>query len=52
MLATLKAELCELSKVRRILKLFGVVNCTADFTPVPDVITEPLKVEAIIEVDD
>jgi enamine deaminase RidA (YjgF/YER057c/UK114 family) len=38
MLATLKAELGELSKVRRILKLRGMVNCTEDFTRVPDVI--------------
>jgi len=38
MLATLKAELGELSKVRRILKLLGMVNCTEDFTRVPDVI--------------
>lgn len=38
MLATLKAELGELSKVRRIVKLLGMVNCTEDFNRVPDVI--------------
>jgi enamine deaminase RidA (YjgF/YER057c/UK114 family) len=38
MLATLKAELGELGKVRRIVKLLGMVNCTEDFTRVPDVI--------------
>jgi enamine deaminase RidA (YjgF/YER057c/UK114 family) len=38
MLATLKAELGELGRVRRILKLFGMVNCTEDFIRVPDVI--------------
>ena len=41
MLATLKAELGELSKVRRILKLLGMVNCTEDLTRVPDVINGP-----------
>jgi enamine deaminase RidA (YjgF/YER057c/UK114 family) len=38
MLATLKAELGELGKVRRFIKLLGMVNCTEDFTRVPDVI--------------
>ena len=38
MLATLKAELGELSKVRRIVKLLGMVNCTEDFNRIPDVI--------------
>jgi enamine deaminase RidA (YjgF/YER057c/UK114 family) len=38
MLATLKQELGELRRVRRIVKLFGMVNCTEDFTRVPDVI--------------
>jgi enamine deaminase RidA (YjgF/YER057c/UK114 family) len=38
MLATLKAELGDLRRVRRILKLLGMVNCTEDFTRVPDVI--------------
>jgi enamine deaminase RidA (YjgF/YER057c/UK114 family) len=37
-LATLKAELGELGRVRRILKLFGMVNCTEDFIRIPDVI--------------
>ena len=41
MLATLKAELGELSKVRRIVKLLGMVNCTEDFNRVPDVINGP-----------
>jgi enamine deaminase RidA (YjgF/YER057c/UK114 family) len=38
MLATLKAELGESAEVRRILKLFGMVNCTEDFIRIPDVI--------------
>ena len=38
MLATLKHELGELRRVRRIVKLLGMVNCTEDFTRVPDVI--------------
>jgi enamine deaminase RidA (YjgF/YER057c/UK114 family) len=37
MLATLKLELGELRRVSRIVKLFGMVNCTEDFTRVPDV---------------
>jgi enamine deaminase RidA (YjgF/YER057c/UK114 family) len=37
MLATLKHELGELGRVRRIVKLFGMVNFTEDFTRVPDV---------------
>ena len=38
MLATLKAELGELSRVPRVVKLLGMVNCTEDFVRVPDVI--------------
>ena len=38
MIATLKAELGELRRVRRFMKLLGMVNCTEDFTRVPDVI--------------
>jgi enamine deaminase RidA (YjgF/YER057c/UK114 family) len=38
MLATLKAELGELDRVKRVVKLFGMVNCTEDFNRVPDVI--------------
>jgi enamine deaminase RidA (YjgF/YER057c/UK114 family) len=38
MLATLKHELGDLQRVRRIVKLLGMVNCTEDFTRVPDVI--------------
>jgi enamine deaminase RidA (YjgF/YER057c/UK114 family) len=37
MLATLKQELGELQRIRRVIKLFGMVNCTEDFTRVPDV---------------
>jgi enamine deaminase RidA (YjgF/YER057c/UK114 family) len=37
MLATLKQELGELQRIRRVVKLFGMVNCTEDFTRVPDV---------------
>jgi len=38
MLATLAATLGELSRVRRVVKLFGMVNCTEDFERLPDVI--------------
>jgi enamine deaminase RidA (YjgF/YER057c/UK114 family) len=38
MLATVKAELGRLDRVRRIVKLFGMVNCTDDFTRLPNVI--------------
>ena len=38
MLATLKRELGELGRVRRAVKLFGMVNCTEDFDRLPDVI--------------
>jgi enamine deaminase RidA (YjgF/YER057c/UK114 family) len=38
MLATLKAALGDLGRVRRIVKLLAMVNCTEEFTRVPDVI--------------
>jgi enamine deaminase RidA (YjgF/YER057c/UK114 family) len=38
MLATLKHELGELRRVRRIVKLLGMVNCTEEFTRAPDVL--------------
>lgn len=38
MLATLKSELGDLGRVRRMVKLFGMVNCTEDFTRMPEVI--------------
>jgi enamine deaminase RidA (YjgF/YER057c/UK114 family) len=38
MLATLKYDLGDLGRVRRVVKLLGMVNCTEDFTRVPDVI--------------
>ena len=38
MLATLKAELSDLGRVRRVVKLLGMVNCTEDFVRMPDVI--------------
>ncbi|MBN1588258.1 MAG: RidA family protein [Pirellulales bacterium] len=37
-LATLKAELGSLDRVRRVVKLLGMVNCTAGFTQQPAVI--------------
>ncbi len=37
-LAVLKAELGSLSKVKRIVKVTGMVNCTSDFTNQPEVI--------------
>lgn len=38
LLTTLKHQLGSLQRVRRIVKLFGLVNCTEDFKPVPQVI--------------
>jgi enamine deaminase RidA (YjgF/YER057c/UK114 family) len=38
MLATLRHELGDLARVQRILRLFGMVNCTEDFVQTPDVI--------------
>lgn len=38
MLATLKHHLGELRRARRVVKLLGMVNCTEEFTRVPDVI--------------
>ena len=37
-LATLQSELGSLDRVARIIKLFGMVNCTPDFTQQPAVI--------------
>jgi enamine deaminase RidA (YjgF/YER057c/UK114 family) len=37
-LAVLKAELGSLNKVKRIIKVLGMVNCTSDFTDQPKVI--------------
>ena len=37
-LAVLKAELGNLNQVKRIVKVTGMVNCTADFTQQPEVI--------------
>ncbi len=37
-LATLKAELGSLNRVRRVVKVLGMVNCTADFTEQPAVV--------------
>ncbi len=38
LLASLKSEIGDLDKVRRIVKLLGMVNCTPDFTDQPKVI--------------
>ncbi len=38
MLATLKAQLGSLDRVRRVVKLFGMVNCTPEFDQQPAVI--------------
>lgn len=38
LLATLKAHVGELSRVRRVVKLLGMVNCTEDFTQQPRVL--------------
>src|SRR5690242_2930729 len=38
LLSTLKAELGDLNKVKRVVKVLGMVNCTPDFTDQPKVI--------------
>lgn len=38
MLATIKAHTGDLDRVKRVLRLFGMVNCTPDFTQMPQVI--------------
>lgn len=38
LLASLKAEIGDLDKVRRVVKLLGLVNCTPDFLDQPNVI--------------
>jgi len=38
LLASLKAEIGDLNKVKRIVKVLGMVNCTPDFTQEPAVI--------------
>jgi hypothetical protein len=38
LLAALKAEIGSLDKVKRIVKVLGMVNCTAEFTDQPKVI--------------
>ena len=38
MLATIKAHTDDLDRVKRVLRLFGMVNCTPDFTQPPQVI--------------
>ncbi len=36
-LASLKAEIGELSRVKRVVRVFGMVNCTPDFERHPEV---------------
>jgi len=38
LLGSLKAEIGDLEKVKRVVKLLGLVNCTSDFTDQPKVI--------------
>lgn len=38
MVATLQARVGELSRITRVVKLLGMVNCTEDFDQLPDVI--------------
>ena len=38
MLATVKAEVGDLDRIRRVIRLFGMVNCTPDFGDMPAVI--------------
>ena len=37
-LATVKAEVGDLDRIRRVIRLFGMVNCTPDFGDMPAVI--------------
>src|ERR1700692_226769 len=37
-LATVKQEVGDLDRVRRVIRLFGMVNCTPDFSNMPEVI--------------
>ena len=37
-LSTVKQEVGDLDRVRRVIRLFGMVNCTADFPDMPAVI--------------
>ena len=37
-LSTVKQEIGDLDRVRRVIRLFGMVNCTADFPDMPAVI--------------
>ena len=37
-LSTLKAEVGDLDQIRRVIRLFGMVNCTPDFPDMPAVI--------------
>ena len=38
MMATIKAHTGDLDRVQRVLRLFGMVNCTGEFTQMPQVI--------------
>ena len=38
LLATLRSQLGSLNRVKRVIKMFGMVNCTSDFTQHPAVI--------------
>ena len=38
LLASLKSEIGDLDRVRRVVKVLGMVNCTPDFTDQPKVI--------------
>jgi enamine deaminase RidA (YjgF/YER057c/UK114 family) len=38
MLATIKRELGDLDRVKQVVRLFGMVNCTPEFTTMPRVI--------------
>lgn len=38
MLATIKKEIGDLDQVKQVIRLFGMVNCTADFSQTPNVI--------------
>ena len=51
-LTTLKAELGSLNKVKRVIKVFGMVNCTTDFEQQPYVINGCSELFAEIWGDD
>ena len=52
MLATLKSHLGELDKIKRVVKIFGMVSCTPEFTQQPAVINGCSELMAEVFGDD